>query len=475
VVTVILALVLRLWKLRELFYFTMDESLIAFRALGLFEYGRPFLIGGISPLQIHLPPYFYYLESLLLAPFKFDPAGWGIWGALLGGLTTVALFGLARRVANARTALFAAVIYAFSQVAVFADRHFWPLSFNPLITLLSLLFLKTKNYWGLSLTLVLAVTADPSNLPLALVMLLGVIYVNREKWKKIKKPFLTSALLFLTPLILFDIRHQGVNVKGLAKLFSRVGESGISFNGLVDGLLLLPKVLTRLWYAGQTNVIEMLSYCFPHAQARQQVPLWLLLLALSILVWSFKKLPRIIRWLLLAYVLGISLFGFLGYSIFDHYFTSLLPLLALMTAMALTALPKRLGTVLIWLFILVNLWQIFTVTNPYGLGYKQELVNWANQELGGRSFRLDSESKCHKENGLRYLFEVSGNPPAQSFMDPYFSWLYQNSPSTDTPEIYFLVTDKEEVVLSQPPLSFRQFGAMKALIMAEPVVSSDSK
>src|SRR3990167_4808444 len=169
VVMVILGLFLRLFRLTELFHFTMDEELIAFRAWGLFELGRPFLIGGISPLQIHLPPYFYYMASLLLWPFKFNPAGWGIAGALLGAATTIVLFSFARRLSNAKTALVAAALYATSQAAVFADRHFWPLSLNPLLTLLTLIFLSSKKYWALIATLVLAVTADPSNLPLALV------------------------------------------------------------------------------------------------------------------------------------------------------------------------------------------------------------------------------------------------------------------------------------------------------------------
>ena len=472
VAVVILSLFLRLFNLNSLFHFTMDEELVAFRALGLFSYHRPFLIGGISPLQIHLPPYFYYLASLLLWPFKFNPAGWGVSGALLGGITTVVLFGFARRLTNARTALIAAALYATSQAAVFADRHFWPLSLNPLLTLLSLIFLKSKNYWALIATLVLAITADPSNLPLALVMAGVAIWRNYAKWKQIGKPFLTGALVFLTPLILFDLRHQGENVKGIVKLFSRVAGQGLSLNGLADGLLLLPKTLTRFWWTGQTKVVEMLSYCYPNAQFRQQVPLVLLMLSIAILILVWRKLPPVLHYLFIAYAAGLGLFGFLGYPVFDHYLTGWLPLFALITALALDYLPKTLGAGLAIGLIAVNLFLVFQTTNPYGLSYKQELVVWANRELNGQPFSLESESKCHKENGLRYLFEISGNPPATSFMDGNFAWLYQNPPRVETPQLYLLVTDKDFSVF-QPIISSRQFGAMKALITAEPVVPAD--
>src|SRR3989344_4017810 len=324
VAVVILGLFLRLFNLTSLFHFTMDEELIAWRALGLFSYHRPFLIGGISPLQIHLPPYFYYLASLLLWPFKFNPAGWGIAGALLGGLTTVVLFSFTRRLSNAKTALVAAVLYATSQVAVFADRHFWPLSLNPLLTLLSLIFLQSKNYWALMVTLVLAVTADPSNLPLALVAILAAILLNKAKWKQIGKPILTGALVFLAPLILFDLRHSGENIKGVVRLFSRVAGHGLNWMGLIDGLLLLPKTLARFWWTGQTKVLELLSYCYPHVVARQQVPLLLLLVSLVVLILVWRKLPVVIRYLFIAYAVGLSLFGFLGYSVFDHYLTGLM-------------------------------------------------------------------------------------------------------------------------------------------------------
>ena len=407
-------------------------------------------------------------------PFKFNPAGWGIAGALLGAATTIVLFSFARRLSNAKTALVAAALYATSQAAVFADRHFWPLSLNPLLTLLTLIFLSSKKYWALIATLVLAVTADPSNLPLALVAVVAAILLNKAKWKQIGKPILTGALVFLAPLILFDLRHNGENIKGVVRLFSRVAGHGLNWMGLIDGLLILPKTLTRLWWTGQTKVLELLSYCYPYVVDRQQVPRLLLLVSLVVLIFVWRKLPQAIRYLFIAYAAGLGIFGFLDYSVFDHYLTGLMPLFALITALFLSNLPKNIGNALAILIISLNLWQIFQTTNPYGLSYKDELVTWANQELNGRPFALESESKCHKENGLRYLFEISGNPPEQSFMDGHFGWLYKMPPFGQKPQLYLLVTDKE-TVLSQPVIPSRQFGAMKALITAEPIVAADQE
>src|SRR3989338_4295687 len=95
-VILLLALFLRWYRLEDWFHFTMDEELIAWRAWGLFELKRSFLIGGISPLQVHLPPYFYYFSALLLWPFQFDPIGWGWWAGLFSVVTIWLLYKVSR-------------------------------------------------------------------------------------------------------------------------------------------------------------------------------------------------------------------------------------------------------------------------------------------------------------------------------------------------------------------------------------------
>ncbi|MDZ4229481.1 MAG: hypothetical protein U1C50_04500, partial [Patescibacteria group bacterium] len=419
-----LALFLRWYRLEDWFHFTMDEALIAWRAWGLFELKRPFLIGGISPLQVHLPPYFYYFSSLLLWPFKFDPVGWGWWAGLFSVITIWLLYKVSRN-------LIAPLLYTASLTAVLFDRHYWPLFFNPIFTLLTLWFLKKKNNLGLILTLVLAVTADPSNLVLGLFVLL-------YRPRALVKYFWLGAGLFLIPLILFDLRHNWQNLAGVTRLFGQFGAKEPNFGGL----LLLPQSLARFWYTAQTNLIEVYSYCIPYAQARLSgISAWLLVAAVIVIVLVVRRW-REIRLLLLSYFIGLGIFGLLGFSLFDHYLTGLMPIWAMLTAMVIKRLPKILGIAAVIIFLIVNLYQFSRVDNPYGLKHKKELIKWSNQYLVGSSWALESESKCHRENGLRYLFELSGNPPVQSFMDPNFSWLYSLPPRTEPSDRILLVTDR---------------------------------
>lgn len=442
----LIALLLRLFRLTELFHFTMDEELIAWRAWGLFELKRPFLIGGISPLQIHLPPYFYYFSSLLLWPFRFDPVGWGWWAGLFS-LGTIYL--LYRYSGN----LIAPLLYATSLTAVMFDRHYWPLVFNPLFTLLILWALKKKRDLILMLTLVAAVTADPSNL----VLVLFVILANR---RALLKHLWLGAVLFLAPLLLFDLRHQWQNFSGISRLLEQAGDKPPNFGGL----LLLPQSLARFWYTAQTNLIEVYSYCISYAQARLSgINIWFLLAAVIVIILAIRR-QREIRLLLLSYFVGLGIFGLLGFSLFDHYLTGLMPVWAMLTAMIVKRLPKIIGIAAVTIFLIVNLYQFSRVDNPYSLKHKKDLIKWANQYLVGSDWALESESKCHRENGLRYLFELSGHPPVQSFMDPNFAWLYPNPPAVAKPEKTLLVTDKNDLP-TLPVISQSTFGAMKVYIL----------
>lgn len=442
----ILALFLRWYRLEDWFHFTMDEELIAWRAWGLFELKRPFLIGGISPLQVHLPPYFYYFSALLLWPFHFDPVGWGWWAGLFSLGTIWLLYKQSRN-------LIAPLLYSVSAAAVMFDRHYWPLFFNPLFTLLILWFLKKRKSLMLILTLTAAVTADPSNLVLALFVL---IYDYRLL---LKKTWL-GAIIFLTPLILFDLRHQWQNLLGISRLFNQLGAREPNFSGW----LLLPQSLARFWYTAQTNLIEVYSYCIPLAQARlSRISVWLLIAAAAVIIFYAKK-TREIRLLFLAYFLGLVTFGFLGFPLFDHYLTGLMPVWAIITAESLRRLPKAASAALIGIFVAINLYQFSRVSNPYGLENKKALIKWANQYLTGSDWDLESQSKCHRENGLRYLFELFGNPPAKSYMDANFSWLYPQSPILTEADKILLVTDKL-VPEAESIIAQKNFGALKAYIL----------
>lgn len=460
----------------------MDEAYIAFRALGLFKDKIFFLIGAASPLKFHLPPYFFYFSSILIAVFNFDPIGWGFWGALIGVLSVYLIYKLTKDLFNRQTAYISSILYATSFTAVFFDRHYWPLNLNPFYLLISFLLLKKiskKSIWpylGLTAVILMSFTSDPSNLPLIIIIVATLFF----KKKIINKLFIVKSLsillfLFLTPLIIFDLRHNWVNLPRVVELFNDKSAFTLSLDKIINAVLLLPRSLVRFWYSPQTNLVELHSYCIPYANSRQfDLPIILLIISIIILTWfvfySFKTKKLILKLfsiLPFIYLLGIMIFTIFGFSIFDHYLAGLLPVFAIATAVFISKLPKILAIPLMLLIIFVNILQISKVNNPYGLLYKQQLVAWAIENLQGQDYALQSISKCHRENGLRYLFELTDNPPKQSFMDPNFAWLYRQAPSKTAPDKTLLVTDKPlatDLTIEKQ----RSFGALDAYILAGP-------
>ena len=318
----------------------------------------------------------------------------------------------------------------------------------------------------------MAITADPSNIPLVIACLIFYFFNDKKINSKFTSLSIISALgLFFAPLILFDLRHNWQNFFGVNRLIQRTSQHQLGLSKLIDSLLLIPRSLVRFWHSPQTNISQIHAYCSLYAQQRQKdLPIILVLLASIILIWFVKKnlkssqrVKQMMAMIIILYSVGMLVFGGLGYSIFDHYLAALLSIFALVTAMMINKLGKP-GLFLAGLLIVTNFIQISKVNNPAGLAYKQQLVKWANSEMKNQDFGLDVISKCHRENGLRYLFELTDNPPTISFMDPNFFWLYRQFPSQVIPDKVLLIIDKP-VGLTLPVVSQQKFGGLDAYIL----------
>lgn len=430
----------------------MDEALLAFRGWGLFALKHPFLIGGISSLGFHLPPYFYYFSAFFLPLTDFNPLVWGWLTAVFGVMTVFALFCLAKEFHNTRMGLVTSLVYGVSFTAVFFDRHWWPLSLNPLFTILVVFLLVKKNlYWRwfwLGLLLAFAITADPSNL--VLLLLTGYsLWEEREIFGKGLVFVLIFGALFLTPLIFFDLRHQGSNVQGILQFFEKKGEVSLDPKSFLAAFLLPTRSLSRFWYSPQKEVSFFHTYCSPVAFIRQfGQPVFLQFLALVLLtVYYFGKKRAgksgeiYFARLLMIYLLGLLVYGgLLGKPIYEHYLAGLLPVFAVITAKVFVRF-WAIGFFLLIFFVFSNIGLVFKARNAYGLASTKEAVNWTIEKLKDRDFALDVKSKCFRYNGLRYLFEIKESPPAISFIDPDFFWLYREKPAEVFPKIVVLFVD----------------------------------
>lgn len=490
----------------------MDEEVVAWKTQKFWRDGQPFLIGGGTPLGFHLGPAFYYLSALPLIFTKGDPIGWIFLTSLVSISTFYLMYLVGKTLYSETVGLTVGALWAFSFTTVSFDRHWWPLAMDPLFSLLTMLslfhILKGRPRWWivLSLTLSFAWQADLTNLVLFLAA--GVIVTST-----VVIPFLTRSLyrsriesgmtrsfligcgilmLSFSPLIFFELRHPGANL-GKFNLI-RPGPANAGPGLLKPAFVLAEFILSTFasllvpnWKSN--NISDWYIWCKDVAASRISTPPTQMVIAAGFLFYPLVRWVRkrqsadfVMMIMLASGIGGMSIFRFLGGDLFDFYVSSLYPVFLLSVSFSVVSLSlkffKQFNLVAILtvftVFIIYNVSRLFTTIHPQSLAIKQQAVAWVVGQVGDRSFSLESMSRCHRYNGIRYLFMLEGKEPVMSFTDPDFSWLYDAPPATTypatfvafvTPDDLSLDEEKRYNVLIERSIARKRFGAFDVVIV----------
>lgn len=475
---VALTFFLRTIWLEQLFYFTYDESIPAFVGRRLLLWGHLPLIGGVTPFNFHLAPYFYWFLSLTLILFKLNPIIWGWVAAAIAMVTTSMMYIVGSSLGSRRTAMTAAILWTFSYLANVYDRHLWALYWGPLISLVVIYCLnqlirgKEKYVYLLALTTAFGIHTDPSNL-----VFLALTIIS---WFIFKLPFKKSTLIAILiiissflPLVIFDLRHNFSNTKPvLTFLKSDRNKSGFEPEKLIENSLLFPQAASRLVYTfGDNEISKQYSYCQSFIREKfQKIPNIFVLVSLVLLcifivknLLSKKNSTRtLISLLIVLYFLGIHLYGTIFRAdIFEHYITGIFATLLLIVAFFITKLPKNIWIIFLAIFMSVNLLKFLNAKNGTGLSHKKQAIDFAMNYIGGAQFSLDSLSTCWKYSGYRYLFAVFGREPVKSYVDPNFAYLYGTTAvSQKHPEI--VVTLVIHDFTPETETFYKRYGLLKS-------------
>src|SRR4030042_2061050 len=131
ILLIVITFILRVIKLEQLFYFTYDESIPAFVGKRLILWHHIPLIGGVTPFNLHLGPYFYWFYTLILFLGKLNPISWGWASALIAMITAYMMYIVGKSFADKKVGFTAATLWAFSYLANVYDRHLWALYWGP--------------------------------------------------------------------------------------------------------------------------------------------------------------------------------------------------------------------------------------------------------------------------------------------------------------------------------------------------------
>ncbi|MDQ5951526.1 MAG: 2 protein [Patescibacteria group bacterium] len=464
----ILASYFRLWRLNEAFHFMGDQGRDALIVSRIFTQNDLVFVGPVMSVgNIYLGPLYYYFMLPFLMLSYPSPVGPVYAVAIANILAVFFLFQLGKKLVGERASLFAAAMMAVSVIAIVHSRFSWNPNIIPLVSIFLVVssyyaLIKNPKYW-IVVAACLGLIVQLHYVTLLSGAAAGVLYIyDLFKHQKVKKDVYNRVIVgvsglvvigaLLSPLILFDMRHDWLNVKALQSLatdeknFVQADQSfgnkiGAIGENLVDrsSLILFDKVV------GKNEILNPIL-----------ILIVLVILVLSMMITHQKKKDISgISVLMVFLIVGIVGFSFYEKDMYDHYIAYLFPLTFLVLGYCLDRLVRV--NMLGWIAVIV----FFVAFAKYNLpriefksgGPTQEELQIAAESIHSRvaanepyAIVLLSESKDSYGMNYRYFLNTV---PEKKPVDPDRNgeaqklFIINEERKTDRPqdaEIYEIVT-----------------------------------
>lgn len=419
---------LRLYRIGEYMTFLGDEGRDVIVVRRLLVYADPILIGpGTSIGNMYLGPLYYYMMAPALLLANFSPVGPAVQVAILGVLTILLIWYVAKKWFGIIPAILAAALYAISPTAIIFSRASWNPNIMPFFALASVFSIwnvwKEKNYkWLIVLGVSFAFVLNSHYLGILLLPIILVYWFlsyRKAKESRNTKYFwrytIYSILIFaflMSPLLIFDIRHNFQNFRAMREFITN-SQSG-SFKGIPDAIMNVSKVFDSLFIRLPGGRNESLGIF---------LSIFSIFLTGQIVMNLFKKklfskspIALLMAWILIG-VFGLA---FVQRDVYDHYMGFLFPapylLLASLTKEALgtRGLVKKtiaycLLPIAFIFLVLANLLNSPLKDNPpRQLQRSKAVSDKILSESQSKKFNLAVLAESNYEDGYRYFLEVNG-------------------------------------------------------------------
>ena len=489
----IISLFFRFYNYKNFQFWTSDEEIAAAVVRRIIVEGKPALISPNITIATSLGPFFHLLSVPLFLASNLNPIPVLFAMGFVGILTTIMIF-LTGKLVNKNLGLIASFLYASSFVVGLFDRRWWPLSLNPLLVscaIYSLYQIITfKKYWFcllLAVSIGFAAHADPSLGIIALSTIFIFIFLKIPMKRKEYFGGFIVLLIFVSPLLLFEIRHPGTILNPLTQALHRGTNLNLvkpAFN--LDFFTQGVSLFARLIAVKPSNFAEIQLVSGFNATP-PLFPLFTKSLAVLFFLFPFYKLLEMRKknlsekkFLVLLY---IFLFSFIGASLLyslsfkrivhQNFFSILFPVFFLLAAYTIQKLPnKKLIISFLLIYFLVNAHSMIGSSVKYPLYQKLQVVSEISSKLDKLDFSLYVQGdEFFNGSGFTELFILANKYPKKSYIYPFYDWMYQAySLYAIEPEN----KDQEKIVIIQSSESSTDYknvefstkiGGMKALLL----------
>jgi len=370
--------------------------------------GAPTSVG-----QVYLGPFYYYFIAPWLLLFKFQPIGLAFGVAVYSSFYLLVNYFIVKELFNKKIALISTIFLSFSSVLIDFSRFSWNPNLLPLFVLLTIYFaiksLQTnKWHYFFLLGAFLSFSIQLHYLALFLIPAIGIIFLSSLYKKSVKQlisqfhNFLISVLSFIifsSPLIIFDLRHNFLNSKLFLALFKSSGTSFTSkINSFFDSFYYLN------FYSFNINLNKFFIYV-------------LLVFLFIILFTLIKKSSNLKTFLLIFFItiVGMSLYNGPKHP---HYFGILFPLYFVIISYFLASLNQSsFGKIMIVFFIsgyiFLNFQKYYFLRNQPNnqIAHAEKVAQFLDKKIGKEKFNFAVQPDGDPEDAYLYFLELKGKVP----------------------------------------------------------------
>ncbi len=406
----IFALILRLYRIDGYMTFLGDEGRDVRIVRNILKGDLAFIGPQTSVGNMYLGPFYYYLMTPALWLSNLDPVGPAILIVLLSAVGIFMTWYVGRRWFNPMTGLLAAFFTAISPVAIIYSRASWNPNPMPLIALLSMWFLyqfwyKKQYHYLVWSVLFFSLSLQLHYLGLLLAPVIGFYYLLEFRKTSDKKSLLKftlySLLVFLftlIPLILFDIKHQGMNINAF-KMFFTDRQTTVNINPANSNRFI-------------PIVSQLVSEILLSRQSQYGLIGGILLFAGSVFTYFKTKNKPAIKLLLVWIFFAILGLGVYKQHVYAHYFGFVQPALFILLASILSSLffsslPGKIIAPSIFVYIIYLSFVNSPLNNEPNNQLKrtQEIVKSIIQESKDQPFNFGLIAKQNYDESYRYFLE----------------------------------------------------------------------
>jgi len=385
---IIIALILRVYRIEDLLGFYYDQGRDALVVWHLWHSGKLFLIGPVSGLAgIFLGPLYYYLITPFYILGGGDPRFPAFFLALLSVLALPVIYVIGKQMESRLAGFLAVFIASFSYYLILAGR--WLSNPTPILFSSTLLLFcmcqitvekSKKDFWWILVALLLGISLQFESASAVFYLpMIAVFGLWQRKRLPTFKIFLMGCFIFLVsvfPQILFNFRHENIIVKS----FERVLVQEKSFRN--------PLNKENIAFKKEYFCTVLNSKIFP--SDNKYTPVFYGSAVIGI--FSFFKKNRK-GFFTLAIFLGIPAVCYIFFQgneghIYDYYLTGYYMPMVLLFSVGIVAISNNIlgKLILIWfvfIFLIINGTHVKDfLTSPAGgpvgitLGTEKAAVDW---------------------------------------------------------------------------------------------------